>query len=287
MENNALKTGYRKFDDPYYGGIKRGELTMLYSRPGMGKSVLASNVFLNMISQTPEIKSMFFTFDEPKKYVFEKMVCMKSRVSHWKYFYGEDCTDKEKQKVKKTEEWLGEKVCAKTSKSSIIDKAHSLAELLICIAEAKALYGLDAVFIDRLEYLRDYAYEDINHVVYILKELATRLDIAVLAMAGLARSRRDFPIIRRIKNKYILRTADKIMILNRPEALATVEEMESGRIVKGMAELNIIKNYTGACGIVPLKFDGSTMRFYEPENDFDEHDLCAVFETFIKEEENL
>ena len=92
------------------------------------------------------------------------------------------------------------------------------------------------------------------------------MDIAVLATAYLARSKRDFPITCRIKNKYILRTADKIMILNRPEVLATAEELESGHIVKGAAELNIIKNYTGACGFVSLKFDGTTMRFYEPEN---------------------
>ena len=209
---------------------------------------------------------MFFTFDKPEKYVFEKMVCIKSGVSYWKYLNGEDYTDKEKQKVRQTEEWLGEKARAKTAKSYIIDKAHSLAELLLCIAEAKASYGLDVVFIDRLEYLRDYAYEDINHVVCILKELAVRLDIAVLATVCLARSKRDFPVTRRIKNKYILRIADKIIILNRPEALATAEEMESGHIIKGAAELNIIKNYTGACGLVSLKFDGATMRFYELEN---------------------
>ena len=60
------------------------------------------------------------------------------------------------------------------------------------------------------------------------------------------------------------------MLLHRPEVLATVEELESGYIVKGVADLTIIKNYTGACGLVPLKFDGSTMRFFEPENDYDE-----------------
>ena len=209
---------------------------------------------------------MFFAFDEPGEYVFEKMICIKSGVSYWKYFNGEDCTDKEKQKVRQTEEWLEEKARTKTAKSYIIDKAHSLAELLLCIAEAKASYGLDAVFIDRLEYLRDYAYEDINHVVYILKELAVRLDIAVFVTAYLPRGKTHLPITSRIKNKYILRTADKIIILNRPEVLASAEELESGHIVKGAVELNIIKNYTGACGFVNLKFDGATMRFYEPDN---------------------
>ena len=98
-----------------------------------------------------------------------------------------------------------------------------------------------------------------------MKELAVRLDISVLVTAYLPRGKAYLPITSRIKNKYILRTADKIMILNRPEVLATVEEMESGHIIKGAAELNIIKNYTGACGFVSLKFDGATMRFYEPD----------------------
>ena len=62
------------------------------------------------------------------------------------------------------------------------------------------------------------------------------------------------------------------MLLHRPEVLATAEELENGHIVKGAVELNIIKNYTGACGFVSLKFDGSTMRFYEPENDYDEYE---------------
>ena len=48
MENNVLKTGYRRLDDKYYGGIKRGELTMLYSRPGMGKSAFAFPILLRL-----------------------------------------------------------------------------------------------------------------------------------------------------------------------------------------------------------------------------------------------
>jgi hypothetical protein len=165
----------------------------------------------------------------------------------------------------KLEKWLEEKFQSKTAISYIIDKVQSLAELLLCVAEAKVSCGLDAVFVDNLEYLRDYAAEDVNHVIFILKELAVRLDIAVVVSAYSPR-RTGFPIRSRIKNKYVLRTADKIAILNRPEVFATAEELASGYIVRGAAELQIIKNYTGACGFVSLKFDGTTMRFYEPEN---------------------
>ena len=253
MGNNVLKTGYRRLDDKEYGGIKRGELTMLYSRHGMGKSAFLSNVFLNMVSQIPQMKCMFFVFEEPEKYAYEKMVCIKSGVPYWKYFNGEYFSEKEKRKIKQTEDWLGEKIHVKTSTSRIIDKAHSLAELLIFVAEAKASYGLDAVFIDNLYYLKDFANEEINHVVYNLKELAVRLDIAVLATACLMSKKMDFPPTRRIKNKFILRTADKVIILNRSEELAT--------------DLHIIKNYTGDYGIVSLRFDSETMRFYDPQFD--------------------
>ena len=268
MENNVLKTGYRCLDEKYYGGIKKGELTLLYARPGMGASAFLSNVFINIISQISQTKCLFFTFDEPEKYIFEKMVCLKGRVSHWQYYSGEYYTKKDKDTASKTEKWLSEKLHAKTSQSRIVDKAHSLADLLLYVAEATASHGLDAIFIDNVYYLKEFANEDINHVVYILKETARRLNVAVFATAHILCRSKEFPATRRIKNKYILRTADKIMILDRPETLATAEELESGQVIKGAAEIHIIKNYTGECGFESLRYDGGTMRFFEPEHDY-------------------
>lgn len=266
MENNVLKTGYRKLDDRHYGGIKRGELTMVYARPGMGKTTFLSSIFLNMISQIPQTKCLFFSFDEPEEYVFEKMVCIKGGVAPWMY-YDRGCTEKEKMKIAKVEEWLKGKLQVKNQKSRIIERVSSFSELLLCVAE-KMTDGLDVVFIDGLSYLREYTYEDIHHVVYILNELAVRLNIAVLITELLPNDKPYRPIVRQIKDKYIWRTVDKIIVLNRPEAFATAEELESGHIVKGAVELNIIKNHTGYCGFVSLRFDSSTMRFYEPENDY-------------------
>ena len=219
------------------------------------------------------MKCIFFVFDEPESYVFKKMACAKSRVSLWQYFNEKSCTDKDMRKVRQAEEWLEEKLHAKTAKSRIVDKVDSLAKLLLFVAEAKASYGLDAIFIDNVYYLKNFANEDIHHVIYILKELAVRLDIAILITAHLIRGNKNSPITHQIKNKFILRTADKIMILNRPEAIATAKDIENGHVIKGAVELNIIKNYTGACGFIDLKFDGSTLRFYEPEkHDFEKYD---------------
>ena len=53
------------------------------------------------------------------------------------------------------------------------------------------------------------------------------------------------------------------MFINRPEATATAEEMESGKIVKGAAELIIAKHRNGSQGRVQLKFIGESTKFVD------------------------
>ena len=57
--------------------------------------------------------------------------------------------------------------------------------------------------------------------------------------------------------------ADIVMFINRPEATATAEEMESGKIVKGAAELIIAKHRNGSQGRVQLKFIGESTKFVD------------------------
>ena len=53
------------------------------------------------------------------------------------------------------------------------------------------------------------------------------------------------------------------MFINRPEATATAEEMASGKIVKGAAELIIAKHRNGSQGRVQLKFIGESTKFVD------------------------
>ena len=53
------------------------------------------------------------------------------------------------------------------------------------------------------------------------------------------------------------------MFISRPEAIATKEEIESGQVVKGAAELIIAKHRNGEQGRVSLKFIGECTKFVD------------------------
>ena len=53
------------------------------------------------------------------------------------------------------------------------------------------------------------------------------------------------------------------MFISRPEAIATKEELESGQIVRGAAELILAKHRGGEQGRVSLKFIGECTKFVD------------------------
>jgi replicative DNA helicase len=59
--------------------------------------------------------------------------------------------------------------------------------------------------------------------------------------------------------------ADIVMFINRPEATATAEELASGKIVKGAAELIIAKHRNGSQGRIQLKFIGESTKFVDED----------------------
>ncbi len=267
MEKKILKTGLTRLDTREYGGIQKGELTMLYARVGEGRTAFLCNVFLNMIAGQ---KCLFFVFEEPERRLFERMACIKSGRSYWQHFYGNDFEEGEKQDFAEAEEWLEGKLCSESSNSRIIDKAHSLADVLLYVAEAKATKGLDAVFIDGLRHLKVYAEEETRYVVRMLKEIAVRLDIAVFATNFLPRCKAKVPTVKDVKNKFVVQTADKIMILEKPLRLTPYEELTDGEeAMERTANLYIVKNYTGLQGCIPLSFEKTAMRF----SDYDEDEI--------------
>ena len=53
------------------------------------------------------------------------------------------------------------------------------------------------------------------------------------------------------------------MFISRPEAVATREEIDSGKVVKGAAELILAKHRAGEQGRVSLKFIGEYTKFVD------------------------
>ena len=166
MKKEILKTGFKELDGRWIGGIKRGELVVIYSSV-CAQTAFLSQTLVNMISYVPPVKCIYFTFGDNRESIYNKITCIKSGVAYDSYFECERHSENNVKKIKETRQWLNEKLCAPTSNARIIDSAYTLAEIFLCVAEAKASFGLDVIFIDGLCFLKNYANEDIRYALSI------------------------------------------------------------------------------------------------------------------------
>lgn len=263
---DIVKTGFQELDKTEFGGLKRGELTFLYARVGAGKTAFLCNAFVNMMGKTPTLKCMYFTFEETKENVLERLACIQCGVEYCGYFsWSERRTVGQEKKMREAAEGILKKMDGE--KAYIVNDAETLADAVLAVSEAKALRGLDAVFIDGLQHWREYAKENTYDMVRVWKKVAKQLDVAVLVADSLSLRSVKEPALCHISSKSVLRTADKIMLLDRPEMTASMEEIERGDISVHTIALRIVKNNTGLRGFIPLYFDFQTQRISDIESD--------------------
>ena len=94
--------------------------------------------------------------------------------------------------------------------------------------------------------------------------MAKELGVPVIALSQLRRIQSKEPQLSDLRESgAIEQDADIVMFISRPEAIATKEEIDSGKIVKGAAELIIAKHRGGEQGRVALKFIGECTKFVD------------------------
>ncbi len=94
--------------------------------------------------------------------------------------------------------------------------------------------------------------------------MAKELNVPVIALSQLRRIQSKEPQLSDLRESgAIEQDADIVMFINRPEAIATKEELESGKIVKGAADLILAKHRNGEQGRVQLKFIGESTKFVD------------------------
>jgi replicative DNA helicase len=113
----------------------------------------------------------------------------------------------------------------------------------------------------------DSRQNEISEISRSLKILAKELNVPVLALSQLNRAvetRKGRPQLSDLRESgAIEQDADIVMFISRPEAIATKEEIDSGKIVKGAAELILAKHRAGEQGRVSLKFIGECTKFVD------------------------
>ena len=223
---DRIYTGFESFDK--HLKIYKGDLVVIGARPATGKTCLMCSMIEKTIDKQ---KTLFFTMQTNRHKAIERLQLLNVKENDNFYLYN-DFVDYE--------------------------------ELLLIVAEHKIKYDIDVVFIACALDLYEYTYHMENEMTIKLKELANKLNVAIVIADSHRVSGRKFSYYLDLRHKSLIKYADKIITINRPDRTATEKEFRDGLVEKGVAEIRIDKDMDEYFSPwINLKFDNNTFTFNE------------------------
>ena len=268
-DQNAYKgipTGFKRLDK-MTNGLQAGALIVLAARPGMGKTSLAMNLVENASLRAGKTCAVF-SLEMPRHEIVQRLICSYANVSMKNALSGE-LSAKEWKKLMLAGDQL------KKSNIYIDDSSRvTPAEILSKCRRLKTTAGgVDLIMIDYIQLMSsgdssmagsENRQQEVASITRDLKIMAKELSVPVIALSQLRRIQSKEPTLSDLRESgAIEQDADIVMFISRPEALATREELDSGKIVKGAAELILAKHRAGEQGRVSLKFIGEYTKFVD------------------------
>ncbi len=263
MAQDMIRTGYINFDRRF-GGFNRRELTAIASRPGMGKTAYILNLAVNMAKSNQKIA--VFHLGENKETTLDKIACIIGDINYCNYLYGNISQEDTSKFIKARDYFVKRRLNADWI--YIDEVACTMSEIILSCAERKTKYGLDAVFIDDLYDLHYFCEGGIGECVRLLKALAEKLDVAVITTVQLMRSLSDSPSLHQIREKSVLKTAQKILLLNRLDILSNSSFVSEGDLARRDVEVSVSNRHGGLSGIYRFYFNPRTLLFFEENQDY-------------------
>lgn len=262
----GVETGFRQLDK-ITNGLQKSDLIVLAARPGMGKTSFAMNIVENAALQKNKICAVF-SLEMPRIQIVQRLLCAYAEVSMEKALSGK-LEQREWKKLLLASDRL-------TKSRIYIDDTSRImpAEILSkCRRLSAQAGGLDLVMIDYIQLMggssgskggENNRQLEVAAISRDLKLMAKELDVPVIALSQLHRIQTKEPQLSDLRDSgAIEQDADIVMFINRPEATATEEELASGKIVKGAADLIIAKHRNGSQGRIQLKFRGECTKFVD------------------------
>lgn len=266
----GVETGFRILDK-MTNGLQRSDLIVLAARPGMGKTSLS----MNIVEHAAMVKGMtcaVFSLEMPRIQIVQRLLCSYANVSMEKALSG-NLSAQEWQKIFKASDRLAQSPIfiddsSRVTPSEILSKCRRLA--------SSGNKALDLVMIDYIQLMssggksnnsQENRQQEIASITRDLKIMAKELNVPVIALSQLRRIQTKEPQLSDLRESgAIEQDADIVMFINRPDAIATKEELDSGKVIKGAAELIIAKHRNGSQGRVPLRFIGECTKFIDVED---------------------
>ncbi|MGL4876143.1 MAG: replicative DNA helicase [Clostridium sp.] len=255
-QSYGMNTGFSLYDE-HIGALKKGELVVVAGRPGMGKTVFAVNLLVNLAQNG--YKTLFTEIEMNAEALAMKIFSSKANIEGKKLMNGdlevEDfclLTNTYEKMVK-----IGGMMidCSET---------QNLMKIKAKAKTIKQTKGLDVLIIDYLTLMeiddtRDNRVNAVGKITRGLKLLAKELDINIVLLSQLSRgveSRADKePMLSDLRDSgSIEQDADVVMFVYREDYYD--KEKEKEKIMK----LLIRKNRTGKVGTISLKYNPEYQR---------------------------
>lgn len=261
------------------GGFHNSDLVLIAARPAQGKTSLGMNLIshaaLDKSRRTPSgkvdpFKCAVFSLEMSAEQIATRLLCSVAKVSMQNVKDGTR-TAQETLRLMEAQKRLSE------AKIYIDDNALTTPmEILSKCRRLKRDKGLDLIMVDYLQLMTsgkrvESRQQEVSDITRTMKIAAKELNVPILLLSQMSRDiekRTDKkPQMSDLRESgAIEQDADIVMFISRPYAIATKEELESGKISKDAAELILAKHRAGEQGRVALKFIGECTKFIDVDD---------------------
>lgn len=261
----GVETGFTQLDR-MTNGLQPSDLIVIAARPGMGKTSLAMNI-VEHAAMVKGCSCAVFSLEMPRIQIVQRLLCSYSNVSMEKALSGK-LEERDWQKIFRASEKL-------SSSPIFIDDSSRVTPAEI-LSKCRRVKNLGLVMIDYIQLMSsgmntsnslENRQQEVASITRDLKIMAKELNVPVVALSQLRRIQTKEPQLSDLRESgAIEQDADIVMFINRPDAVATKEELASGNIVKGAAELIIAKHRNGSQGRIQLRFIGESTKFVDVDD---------------------
>lgn len=249
-----IGTGLNDLDARIGGGFESGWLVIIAARPAMGKSALAVQIAEHISSK--EGAAVIFSCEMPNAQIVDRLVSSHAKISSDKLRSGK-FTDDDLNRL-----MVGSQ-SVKALNVLVDDKAYTINSIASKARTIKRKYGLSVIVIDYIQLLEgvgDIREQQVASISRGLKKLAIELDVPVIALSQLNRKLEERhnkrPVMSDLRESgAIEQDADVILTIYQDE------KYNPDSMDKGTAEIEILKNRSGATGKIRTTFMGEITRF--------------------------
>lgn len=245
-KNAKISTGFYSIDTLLDGGFNKGELIILASRSGIGKTAMVLSLAEKLL-KTGNFKAAIFSMDETDRQIKQRLYCM------------QDFVDVEEYRKSSDKEQLSSDYFDRFFSNIILDDtAHlQICELSDKVSKAVNEQNADIVFIESLEliFVEQLCPTEhkVNTIFQKLKDLSLKLSVPIILTCTLRRASKYYDICPSIeteetKSRISIDIPDKIIFIHRSDYYI------NSSTVREDAELIIAKNTNGNTGSITLRF---------------------------------